>query len=204
MNNANDNIIKIKSADLKKLIKIERNELNSIGFFLKFALVNPDLIASNKTEQDKFKRKLREFLLDIKDTLYAIELELPVIAVFDNIQKDKNVFPFIHQLAGDQDWHRGDFSIIVSSQTVFDDVIKEAIPFNEKMTFKELSFEDIANHILKQTEKINEQDKDLENLYKQFLKTIAESVKEGDIENGFNQWKEKIENELKALENTNE
>lgn len=54
--------------------------------------------------------KLRDTLSDLSDDLTAFGLKLPLILVVDCLD-DEEAFWTWHQIAGDQDWHRGAFSI---------------------------------------------------------------------------------------------
>lgn len=54
--------------------------------------------------------KLRDILCDLTDDLAAFGLRLPLVLVVDC--RDKAGFGFWHRIAGDQDWHRGAFSIM--------------------------------------------------------------------------------------------
>lgn len=55
------------------------------------------------------KDSLYDTLLDIRDGLAKAGLNLPVVTIIKCSQDDYNIW---HEIAGDQDWHRGDFSII--------------------------------------------------------------------------------------------
>ncbi|MDQ7031102.1 MAG: hypothetical protein Q9M37_00070 [Desulfonauticus sp.] len=173
-------------------IKINKIKLNNIAAFILFKIIDKNININS------LKSHLREFLLDFKDSLLAIELNFPVVAVFENIKESK-CYTYLHELSGDQDWHRGDFSIVVSKDVIFEEISKESIPIKEGLSFKELSMKEIASLIVKQKKEIKERDKDFESFYIKFLETISENMVKGSVEECFQLWKNKIKKQLDEL-----
>jgi len=175
-------------------------KINKIGCFVKFSIVQKNSLKEGEKTKEKneinIKRHLREFLLDIKGSLSAIGLELPIIAVFEKLD---NFYGFWHKIAGDQDWHRGDFSIIVSKNSIFNELVIEKIQDDPNLRFKELKPEKIAEYLRNELKNIKDRDSEKEKYYKKFIKTISESLENNNIEEGFERWKDGIENEIGRL-----
>ena len=177
-------------------IEIKEIRLNNIAAFILFQ-INVTKSNDKNFNSNSFKRHLREFLLDFKDSLLAIGLNLPVVAVFENMQESQ--YYDLHELAGDQDWHRGDFSIVVSKEPIFERISIDHMPTEKGVSFKGLTFKEIAYFIKGQTAEIKEKDKDFEKFYIQFLETISENMEKESIERGFQLWKEKIKKQIEEL-----
>lgn len=81
----------------------------------------PKAIQQNGAKQgsDEQAEVLRSWLLDLTDELSILGCPIPLVAVIDVTDKDKEKqkedYQYWHRKAGDQDWHRSDFSLIVQT-----------------------------------------------------------------------------------------
>lgn len=142
---------------------------------------------------DFLRHNLRESLLEISDGLSRVGLSLPIFAVIEckkiegeDNNKDENKlrdYDKWNEIAGDQDWHRGDFLILPciekdEAEKVFKNLKNPIFAPELTYTFKQLTPKDFADYFeeqLRNSTPTNEEEK-LENmLYKKLINNFSKS-----------------------------
>ncbi len=183
-------------------MKIEEKaeQLKKIGLIIKDQKISQVCFAIRvEWNQDKNienpKNELMNYALDMSDWLKSKGAILPgVIIMHAKEKKDE-----WEKIAGDQDWHRGDFSIIVKSnedeaKKIFEDVIGDGIKA-EDYKLEPMSEQKYVEYLRGENRELKEQ------FYPELLNIIADEIEKNGInafENGISKWKKLVEEKLES------
>ena len=215
-----------KNTELEEMIVFER-------FFKGFDTRNVDLnpvafICHLKPVKSKeginfLKQSLRESFLEVLDALSKVGLSMPIFVImeceiakvqYENSDENRiQDYDTWNEIAGDQDWHRGNFLIITcdpsdkknNAEKIFKD-LKHPI-FSQELTYKytRLSNIEFASYFEEHLKQVPSELKSLEEelkamLFKRFASKIKESSKTmltEAINEALNSWKRDV---IKTIE----
>ncbi|MDK2886256.1 MAG: hypothetical protein PWP54_814 [Thermosipho sp. (in: thermotogales)] len=155
--------------------------------------------------EKKVKNDIRDFLLDLLDIANFKGIFLPLVLII----KTENV-KFWEKIAGDQDWHRGEFYIIPVSKDnkrklgeIKNVVLKEFSHYSVEVN--KITTDEVRK-FLENKKQTLDKFTDLEKKYYKLLidEAIETLKKETKGESFFEKWKNKVERDLEEIINEGE
>lgn len=162
----------------------------------------------NKIEEFKnnitqIKEALGRLLRLIVDFAEQFEFYMPIIGLFE--ESDKEVGEYIRKWAADQDWHMGEFSLLLAEKGQEKELIKEILSgahnaWGQIPKFDPITLEDFIKGL-----EIQKNSADFSDNHKQLIKIILESISGEDldidknIETNINKWLQTHKQHIKMI-----
>lgn len=150
--------------------------------------------------EENIRRDIRDFLLDLIDIANYKGIYLPIVLLIKTKNKE-----FWEKIAGDQDWHRGEFYIIPvkTEQKVREmkDILLEELKDFGSMKVRRITKDEVIKFLTLKKRSLDKFTK-LERKYYEILVEEAIKTLKSETRNKlqfFEDWKEKIENDLKRI-----
>lgn len=185
---------------ISERLEIVKYDVNDIIFTI---WIRDNLIPNNSEilNYNIVKDNLRSWVLELGDALKFIGVTVPIIIIVEYFEDTDDTW---HEIAGDQDWHRGDFAIIPCKNSndageMFEDVSKKAFNF-DKYTIHPVSSDQISQYLYDEINRILSSNKIEQKLHVTIIKNIADCLKnDEDTEKAFNLWKSEIEKSINSI-----
>jgi len=179
---------------------IDMNKVKvSEGLFLVEMLDGYNKKEDLEKRKEDIKQDIRAFLLDILDVLNYKGIYLPIVLLVKT--ENKKTWEII---AGDQDWHRGEFYII--PEDAKKDEIEKAflgkINIFEEIKVKRITKREVIEFLKSRKESLNKLDELGKKYYRLLIDEaikILEDEEEEKAQDLFEIWKGKIESDLEAI-----
>lgn len=186
---------KLQKDALKKAgLTIKEQKLTNIAFT---ALI--DWEEGKDTEEAK--ETLRNYIMNMRDWLLFEGFNLPMVVILICSAEDQRKW---EEIAGDQDWHRGDFSIIVSkdkndASKIFENILFDGVEA-EDYKLQKISKEKYSEYLRKQKETLVKS-KSMES-YTKLLDIVANEIQKGGFDkfdDALDIWKKVVEKSLDSI-----
>ncbi|HHV59051.1 MAG TPA: hypothetical protein GXX49_01900 [Clostridiaceae bacterium] len=162
--------------------KTSRVSVNAVAFL---CVLQP---REDSKDIKSLKDNLKKSLLEISDGLSKVGLPLPIFAIIECKEKqnpDKEIYSYNkwHEIAGDQDWHRGDFSIIPcigndDAEKMFEQLMNPIFSSELTYNYREFTLKDFAEYFERKFAEIEKQKSPEEKIKSILYKVLSNKFKD--------------------------
>lgn len=185
------------SVNFKKISDNYEIVKNKINYITAAVWIKPAYSQqSNKFLTEDSKDELRNWTLQLSDVLNFLGLNIPIFIVVET--RDNDMYGLWHQIAGDQDWHRGDFAVLPcngekEADKVFENVVKDSISF-EQYILQPISRSTISEYLLDEVKNLSNSSNIQQRIHANLIEEVAACLNSnGESESAFSSWKAEVE-----------